>query len=105
MLFTMKIRQFVFLLLTAGALQVSAQSNNVQSAATYYGYSEKSEDKEQKLDEITKAKEYIDKAATHEQTSNNPKMWYYRGKIYLVLRLIQRKIIRMNARILCGLQP
>jgi tetratricopeptide (TPR) repeat protein len=85
MLFTMKIRQFVFLLLTAGALQVSAQSNNVQSAATYYGYSEKSEDKEQKLDEITKAKEYIDKAATHEQTSNNPKMWYYRGKIYLAI--------------------
>ena len=50
---------------------VTAQQSNVQSAANSL-----------KFKELKDAKEYIDKAAEHEQTKNDPKMWLYRGKIY-----------------------
>jgi tetratricopeptide (TPR) repeat protein len=35
-----------------------------------------------KLKDIVKAKQFIDEAAVYESTSNDPKMWYYRGKVY-----------------------
>jgi tetratricopeptide (TPR) repeat protein len=57
-----------------------SQSFNVQSAADSYKnlkYSKNS------LKEISDAKKYIDLAAANEQTANDPKMWVYRGKIYL----------------------
>mgnify|MGYP000748824685 CR=1 FL=1 len=50
---------------------VAAQQSNVQSAANSL-----------KFKELKDAKDYIDKAAEHEQTKNDPKMWLYRGKIY-----------------------
>ncbi len=49
-----------------------AQKNNVQSAANSFKYKEYAE-----------AKKYIDLASKHVKTANDPKMWYYRGRIYL----------------------
>ncbi|HIA35963.1 MAG TPA: tetratricopeptide repeat protein [Flavobacteriales bacterium] len=51
-----------------------AQKNNVQSAANSFKYKEYAE-----------AKKYIDLAAKHVKTANDPKMWYYRGRIYLAI--------------------
>ncbi|MBL4755103.1 MAG: tetratricopeptide repeat protein [Flavobacteriales bacterium] len=48
------------------------QKNNVQSASNSFKYKEYGE-----------AKKYIDLAAAHPKTANAPKMWYYRGRIYL----------------------
>lgn len=63
---------------TIGFMLVSAvcfsQSANVQSAANSL-----------KLNQLEKAKNYIDEAAQTESTSNDPKMWYYRGKVYMAL--------------------
>ncbi len=50
------------------------QSNNVQSAANSLKYNE-----------VADAKKWIDLASENEQTANNPKMWYYRGKTYLAI--------------------
>ncbi len=52
-------------------INVTAQNFNVQSAYNYMRYNE-----------IDKAKDAIDKAAEHETTANDPKMWAYRSKIY-----------------------
>lgn len=51
-----------------------AQKNNVQSASTLCG-----------KNRFADAKEYIDLAHTNETTSNDPKMWYLRGRVYLEL--------------------
>ncbi|MCX6273673.1 MAG: tetratricopeptide repeat protein [Bacteroidetes bacterium] len=48
-----------------------SQKASVQSAADLL-----------KLKEYVKAKAFIDEAAVYESTSNDPKMWYYRGKVY-----------------------
>src|SRR5947208_760726 len=53
------------------SIQCFAQKASVQSAADLL-----------KLKDIVKAKQFIDEAATYESTSNDPKMWYYRGKVY-----------------------
>lgn len=52
----------------------SGQSNNVQSAANSL-----------KNNEVEDAKKWIDLASENEQTANNSKMWYYRGKTYLAI--------------------
>jgi tetratricopeptide (TPR) repeat protein len=54
-----------------------AQKSNVQSAADYF----------KKYNDIPKAKETIDLAAANESTANDPKMWYYRAKIYSAIAL------------------
>ncbi|MCB2219175.1 MAG: hypothetical protein KQI35_02185 [Bacteroidetes bacterium] len=56
------------MLMVAGFTQKAA----VVSAYNYH--------KDGKLD---KAKEYIDKAITHEKTMNDAKTWFYRGNIYI----------------------
>jgi len=55
-------------------LAIFGQSNNVQSAANSL-----------KRNEVNDAKKWIDLAAENEQTANNSKMWYYRGKTYLAI--------------------
>lgn len=90
----MKVHHYLSVLLLTGSLSLSAQNNNVQSAAMYFGYSEKSDKPEEKLEEITKAKDYIDKAAVNEQTSNSPKMWFYKGKIYLEISRNKKEEVR-----------
>ncbi len=57
-----------------------SQNFNVQSAADSY---KNLRETKNRLKELTDAKKYIDLAAANEQTANDPKMWIYRGKIYL----------------------
>jgi tetratricopeptide (TPR) repeat protein len=52
-----------------------AQNSNVASAAENL----------KRYNDLPKAKEAIDLAAQNEATSNQPKMWYYRGAIYLAI--------------------
>ena len=60
------------MLTAAGLIQVAqAQKTNVESAAIYLRNSE-----------IPDAKKAIDEAAIHDETKNDPKMWYYRTAIY-----------------------
>nr|MBP9187759.1 hypothetical protein [Bacteroidia bacterium] len=65
-------KKLILMLAAAGMIQtVSAQRTNVESAAIYLRNSE-----------IPEAKSAIDEAAVHEDTKNDPKMWYYRTAIY-----------------------
>jgi len=63
-----KIIVLPLVLICAGAI---AQKASVQSAGDLL-----------KLKDIAKAKQFIDEAAVFESTANDPKMWYYRGKVY-----------------------
>lgn len=65
------------------SLNVFSQAFNVQSAAD--AYSGKGISSKNKLKNLSDAKNYIDLAAANEQTSNDPKMWRYRGLIYLAI--------------------
>lgn len=56
------------------ALPTMAQKNNVESASISY-----------RKEKYVEAKEYIDLAHTNESTSNDTKMWWLRGGIYLEL--------------------
>ena len=53
-------------------IQGFAQSSNVQSAADWL----------KKYNDLPKAKGFIDLAAENPSTANDPKMWYYMGKVY-----------------------
>lgn len=44
------------------------------------------------ITKLTGSKEYIDLASNSESTSNHPKMWVYRGVIYLKIAQTQQKI-------------
>ena len=66
----MKNKLLIFLILIS--IKSFSQQNNVQSAANSLKYNE-----------VGDAKKFIDDAAVNEQTSNNSKMWFYRGKVYL----------------------
>ena len=70
----MTVRSILWLILIGIAMSthVFAQKKNVQTANIYLRYNE-----------LDKAKEYIDLAYEDETTSNNFKMWYYRGQIYM----------------------
>ena len=56
-----------------------SQSANIQNAYNAYKF----EDRDGNKTKIKDAKDYIDLAYSHESTSNHPKMWNYRSKIYL----------------------
>jgi len=64
-------RKFLILPFLLTATMIYAQKASVQSAADLL-----------KLKDIMKAKQFIDEAAVYESTANDPKMWYYRGKVY-----------------------
>jgi tetratricopeptide (TPR) repeat protein len=68
-------KQLVFGFLLFASISSYSQKSNVASAAEYY----------KKYHDLEKAKEAIDLAAQDESTSNDPKMWYYRGAIYLAI--------------------
>lgn len=68
-------KKYLILLFSAVlAVHSFGQNMNVQSAANSL-----------KDKDYAAAKNYIDKAAENEQTSNNYKMWYYRAKIYMAI--------------------
>lgn len=67
-------KNLILIALVAFAFHATAQKNNVQSAANSLKY-----------DEFEEGKKYIDLATVHPKTINDPKMWYYRGKVYLAI--------------------
>ncbi|MES2691799.1 MAG: hypothetical protein V4658_15450, partial [Bacteroidota bacterium] len=65
-------KKLVLTLSAAACLSAAfAQRSNVESAAIYLRNSE-----------MKDAKQTIDQAAAHEETKNDPKMWFYRTAIY-----------------------
>ena len=63
-----------------------AQKKNVQSASKYLNDAREAmrdQDMEQAAKDFIGAKDYIDQASQHEDTQNDPKMFMYRGEIYL----------------------
>jgi len=70
------------LVLTVIAILTFAQSQHVTSAAIILKQYDSEKDKSVKTIKIKEAKEFIDKAYINESTSNAPKMWMYRAKIY-----------------------
>lgn len=74
---------FLLILIILGVHSVFAQNMNVQSASNSL-----------KDNDLAQAKSYIDLAAANEQTANNYKMWYYRGKIYLAIISDTSKIVK-----------
>jgi tetratricopeptide (TPR) repeat protein len=67
-------RKFFILPFLLTAITAFAQKASVQSAGDML-----------KLKDYAKAKQFIDEAAVFESTANDPKMWYYRGKVYQAL--------------------
>ncbi|MCX6292170.1 MAG: hypothetical protein NT126_10450 [Bacteroidetes bacterium] len=84
-----KIALIVFLFVT---LNGYGQNFNVQSAAD--SYKDLQFTKTNRLKDLSDAKRYIDLAYANEQTSNDPKMWIYRGKIYLEIDRDTNEVIR-----------
>ena len=82
----MKKISIISLLLLLSFSTVFGQKKNIVNAALYLKTSQKS-----KGDDIVKnikdAKKYIDEAFNNESTSNDPKMWNYRSKIYLQIAI------------------
>ncbi len=86
-------RNFSILISILISTSAFSQQNNVQSAATALGlvpcaYMKDGETQmgmciKVNYDELERAKKFIDLAAEHPQTAGDPKMWYFRGRIYL----------------------
>ncbi|MCB0431333.1 MAG: hypothetical protein H6585_06640 [Flavobacteriales bacterium] len=74
------------LVMVALALPAFAQKNNVQTAYNML-----------KSNRLAEAKTAIDQAAENETTSNDLKMWYYRGKIYYEIARLKKTDIDPDA--------
>ena len=75
------------LVLTAITILTFAQSQHITSAAITFKQYDSEKDKSVKAVKIKEAKGFIDKAYNNESTSNEPKMWMYRAKIYKMIAL------------------
>ncbi|MFZ5554298.1 MAG: tetratricopeptide repeat protein [Bacteroidota bacterium] len=65
-----------------------AQKNNLTSAIMTFNDAQKAmqgKNKEGAKKYVIQAKEYIDKAAAHEETMKSAKMFFYKGQIYMVV--------------------
>ena len=71
---------FVNLIVIPGAF---SQSKNIQNAYNSYNRT----DRDGLRIKMKEAKSFIDLAYIHESTSNDPKMWNYRSKIYLEIMI------------------
>ena len=82
----MKIKKGILTLaLTLIATLIFAQSQHVTSAAIILKQYNSEKDKSVKSLKIKEAKEFIDQAYNNESTSNEPKMWMCRAKIYKMI--------------------
>jgi tetratricopeptide (TPR) repeat protein len=70
------------------------QGFNVQSAADAFKDLQYAKTVERRLKDFSDAKKFIDEASSNEQTANDPKMWYYRGMIYLSMDQDTNEVIR-----------
>ncbi len=73
-------KRIFFVVCVLLSLKGFSQGFMVQSAADAYHNLQYSKNR---FKDLSDGKKFIDMAAAHEQTSNDPKMWVYRGKIYL----------------------
>jgi tetratricopeptide (TPR) repeat protein len=81
-------KQIVLLVAIALSSVAFSQKKNVTNAAMNYKYfnDKRAEgDKEGAVEDILKAKEYIDLAAENAETVSDPKMFMYKGQIYVDL--------------------
>ena len=97
-----RINFFLVLLLISSI--ACAQKNNVQSAAKAIGLASIANADgsmvsgiKEKYGELEDAKKYIDLALAHPKTANSVKMWYYRGRVYLIIHQQKRKDIDPDA--------
>ena len=82
----MKIKNGILtLVLLAITALTFAQSHNVTSAAIIFKQYNSERDTLVKALKIKEAKEFIDQAYNNESTSNEPKMWMVRAKIYKII--------------------
>jgi tetratricopeptide (TPR) repeat protein len=82
----MKIKNGILtLVLLAITTLTFAQSHNVTSAAIIFKQYNSERDTLLKALKIKEAKEFIDQAYNNESTSNEPKMWMVRAKIYKII--------------------
>ena len=75
------------LVLAVIATLTFAQSQHITSAAIIFKQYNSEKDKSVKTLKIKEAKGFIDQAYNNESTSNEPKMWMYRGKIYKMIAI------------------
>ena len=82
----MKIKNGILtLVLLAITTLTFAQSHNITSAAIIFKQYNSERDTLVKALKIKEAKEFIDQAYNNESTSNEPKMWMVRAKIYKII--------------------
>lgn len=74
------LKKIIFFSCVCFSLQGFSQNFNVQSAGDAFHNLQYTKNR---FKDLSNGKQYIDLAAANEQTSNDPKMWMYRGKIYL----------------------
>jgi len=93
-----------FLVLLVISSMAFAQKNNVQSAAKAIGLSSLTAQDgsmvsgiKEKYDELEEAKKFLDLALEHPKTANDVKMWYYRGRAYLMIHQQKRTDIDPDA--------
>jgi len=77
----------ITVILAAITILTFAQSQHITSAAIILKQYNSEKDKSVKVLKIKEAKEFIDKAYDNESTSNEPKMWMYRAKIYKMIAI------------------
>jgi tetratricopeptide (TPR) repeat protein len=76
---------------------ISAQKHNIVNAYSTLEAAKKSKVDEEIITQLSKAKDYIDEAYNTESTSNEPKMWNYRAKIYLMIAFTKNQSLDSNA--------
>ena len=72
-------KKLILILCAVCSINALAQQNNIQTAAKCISYNP------MRYTDLVKAKDAIDLAAANDQTINDPKMWYYRGKVYFMV--------------------
>ena len=77
----------LIIMFTAITTLTFAQSQHITSAAIIFKQYNSEKDKSVKAVKIQEAKEFIDKAYVNASTSNEPKMWMYRAKIYKMIAI------------------
>ena len=76
---------------------IFAQKHNIVNAYSTLEAAKKSKVDEEIITQLSKAKDYIDEAYNTESTSNEPKMWNYRAKIYLKIAFTKNQSLDSNA--------
>jgi len=82
---------YILLIITISINISHAQKKNIVNASISLRNAEKTQG-EERDNNLSEAKIYIDEAFLNESTSNDPKMWNYRSKIYLKIAITKPSI-------------